>query len=795
MQKVCRSLEESSTLAQRSDSSAASRSRRARLCALVVLVTLIAFTFVAAPSVRAGAATPRIPVILDTDMYNAADDLGAETMLFAGALFGQDNVIAIGADVPYYRPAVATDTWKCLAAVAQFYGYPNTPIGSDMPDNGPAPTTKDYLTPCAAFASPTTPAPLPVVSLYRKALVSQPNGSVVIVATGYEENIDALLNSPPDSISPLTGAQLIAQKVSVLVATGGGYPSLNGENNFEGHAGAAEDVAANWPTKIVYSGYEVGSQVFTGQTVTSRHPANSPVRAAMAAYAGNNHAITSFDLTTAYHALQPGDASLTEVGPGTNSITTTGSNTFTLGTGDEYYLQLTNTTGLEKSIESYWDTLPGTVPQTVTFSSPPSTPTVGGTYAASASGGATGNPVTLTIDPSSTSGCTIDGSNVVHFSTPLGTCIIDANEPGDTTYAPASTQQTLQVAGIPQAISFTSTPPTNPTVGDTYNVSATGGASSNPVTFTIDGTSTSGCAVDGSGKVTLSAPRGTCIIDANQLGTSSYAAAAQVQQTISVGGIAQTVSFSTTPPSTARVGGPAYTPSATASSGLGVSFTLDPLSKGCSLSGAAIKFTAVGTCVVDATQVGSPTYVPAKAQQSFAIGRGVSVITARSRAPGLARAGGSYTPTAQSNTHDPIRVSLGAHSTGCAVVHGTVEFRSVGTCVVAFIDPGNANYHPSTLAQSIKVSKGHVRLEMSTPGTARAGAVVSMTGSVSVAFATGTVTFSSQGKILCAVALRGGLAECRSPISLPKGSYRIVASYSGSGSFFATKATTIVRLT
>ena len=763
---------------------------------MLVLATLVAFTLVATPLSHAGAATPRVPIILDEDMYTAADDAGSMAALFAADLLGQDNVIAIGLNTPYDRPTVATVSWKCVAAIAQFYGYPNVPIGSDMPDNGPPPPTNDFISPCAALASPKTPAPQPVVAMYRKALAAQPNGSVVIVATGYQENIDALLNSPPDAISPLSGAQLVAQKVSALDIMGGGYPSRNGEDNFDGHAGAAEDVAANWPTKIVYSGYEVGSQVVTGSSVTSIHPANSPVRALMKAYGGNNKAITSFDITSAYHALQPGDASLTEVGPGTNAITSTGANTFTLGTGNSYYLSLTNTTALEASINMLWNILPGTRPQSITFTStPPPTPTVGGTYAVTAFGGATGNPVTLTIDPTSTSGCTINTSNVVSFSAPLGTCIIDANEPGDTTYAAASAAQSLLVAGIPQVISFTSTPPSSPIVGDTYNVTATGGASSNPVVFSIDPTSTSGCTIDGSGKVTFSVPRGTCVVDANQLGTSTFAAAVQAQQTISVGGDPQTVSFTTTPPA-ARVGAAPYRPAATSSSGLAVSITLDSLSTGCVLNGAGVvTYKAVGTCVLDATQAGDPTFVPAEMQQSLPIGKGASVVTIRSGAPRGAQAGGAYTPSARSNTGDPIRVSLGAHSTGCAVLHGMVQLRAVGTCVVAFIDPGSANYEPSTSIQTFHVNKGHIRMQVTAPGTARTGAVVSLTATVSVAFAPGTVAFRSQGKILCAVALHGGVASCRTPISLPKGSYRIVASYSGSGSFYASRAATTVRLT
>ena len=84
-----------------------------------------------------------------------------------------------------------------------------------------------------------------------------------------------------------------------------------------------------------------------------------------------------------------------------------------------------------------------------------------------------------------------------------------------------------------QTIAFTSTPAGPYYSGGTYAVSATGGASGNPVTFSIDAASTPGaCAVSGS-TVTFTGP-GTCIVDADQAGNASYSAAPQVQQTITV---------------------------------------------------------------------------------------------------------------------------------------------------------------------------------------------------------------------------------------------------------------------
>ena len=55
---------------------------------------------------------------------------------------------------------------------------------------------------------------------------------------------------------------------------------------------------------------------------------------------------------------------------------------------------------------------------------------------------------------------------------------------------------------------------------------------------------------------------GTCIVDANQAGSTDYAAAPQVDQSFAVGGAAQTITFTSTAPTSAVYAGPTYAVSA-----------------------------------------------------------------------------------------------------------------------------------------------------------------------------------------------------------------------------------------
>ena len=92
------------------------------------------------------------------------------------------------------------------------------------------------------------------------------------------------------------------------------------------------------------------------------------------------------------------------------------------------------------------------VTQTITFTSTaPTSPAVGGTYAVTATA-SSGLPVVFSIDPASTSGCSIQESTV-SFSAPAGTCVIDADQRGDGSFSSAPRQQ--QVVTVSETLTPT----------------------------------------------------------------------------------------------------------------------------------------------------------------------------------------------------------------------------------------------------------------------------------------------------------------------------------------------------
>jgi hypothetical protein len=110
-----------------------------------------------------------------------------------------------------------------------------------------------------------------------------------------------------------------------------------------------------------------------------------------------------------------------------------------------------------------------------------------------------------------------------------GSCFVVASQAGNGRYSDApQVRRTITVRKRPQSISFTA--PATGALWSSALLSATGGASGNPVVFT---SATPGvCHVSG-GTVTY-IETGKCVVDANQAGNDTYADAPQVQRTILV---------------------------------------------------------------------------------------------------------------------------------------------------------------------------------------------------------------------------------------------------------------------
>lgn len=260
----------------------------------------------------------------------------------------------------------------------------------------------------------------------------------------------------------------------------------------------------------------------------------------------------------------------------------------------------------------------------------------------------------------------------------------------------------------------------------------------------------------------------------------------------------QVVRFTSPSPGQARLGSARYTPTATASSGLPVTITLDASSTGCSLSGGHVSFVALGTCVLDANQAGNGVYDAAtQVQQSIDVLKGASKITITSTRPSkVAVDGARYRPTATSTSHDAVTVSLNAHSSGCTLNGGVVAFVGVGTCELDFTDPGNASYLSAVAHQNLGISKGTVTVRASaSPASSSKSTSITLKATLSNTAATGSILFTAGANGLCSAAVHSGVATCKISRSLATGSYTVAADYNGNANFNAATGTTTIKIT
>ncbi len=136
--------------------------------------------------------------------------------------------------------------------------------------------------------------------------------------------------------------------------------------------------------------------------------------------------------------------------------------------------------GVSSPFETTWTLTVLKADQTISgFTADPASGTIGGSSTLSATA-TSGLPVTFGSNTPAV--CSVAGDIVSYAA--VGTCTVTADQAGDSTYNPA-TQVTLDiaVAKADQVITNFISTPASGNVGDTTTLSATGGASGNPVTF------------------------------------------------------------------------------------------------------------------------------------------------------------------------------------------------------------------------------------------------------------------------------------------------------------------------
>jgi inosine-uridine nucleoside N-ribohydrolase len=180
------------------------------------------------------------------------------------------------------------------------------------------------------------------ISLYRKILSAQPDGSVTIVTVGFLTNLAALLESPADNFSNLKGADLVKRKVKLLLSMAGHFPKGR-EFNIHKDAVAARRVYEGWPTPVILSGFEIGAQIKTGLPLVNNaaiqnSPGKDVFRISIPLGKGDSAGRMSWDQTAVVVAVK-GHQPWYTLSRGKMSVLEDGANTWTNNdSGTHYFL-------------------------------------------------------------------------------------------------------------------------------------------------------------------------------------------------------------------------------------------------------------------------------------------------------------------------------------------------------------------------------------------------------------------------------------------------------------------------
>ncbi len=224
--------------------------------------------------------TKPVKIIFDSDMGPDYDDVGALTMLHAFADSGKAEILATMASNRYELVATSLDV------INTYFSRPSIPIGSPKTHGvniGCGQHWTDSLASSFPHKLDSTAQAQDAVLLYRQILSSQPDTSLVIVTVGFLTNLNDLLLSQPDYISPLSGKELVVKKVKKWVAMAGKFPE-GSEFNVKEDSVSSKYVFENWPTQVILSGFEIGDIIFTGKDLIKtnlKSPAKMAFKIAM----------------------------------------------------------------------------------------------------------------------------------------------------------------------------------------------------------------------------------------------------------------------------------------------------------------------------------------------------------------------------------------------------------------------------------------------------------------------------------------------------------------------------------
>lgn len=416
-----------------------------------------------------------------------------------------------------------------------------------------------------------------------------------------------------------------------------------------------------------------------------------------------------------------------------------------------------------------------------------------GTYGSSltlqTSGGSSTGAVSYVVTDGTTT-CTLNAGILTVAG--AGTCTVTATRAADANYNAVSTSATTVtfVMANQSALSVSST---SGTYGTGLTLTTSGGSSTGSVSYSVaNGTAT--CTLT-NGVLTVSAA-GTCSVTATRGADANYNAVSSQATTVTFAHAPQSITFAGLSNQTLAGGAAANVASATASSGLTVTFS-SLTSAVCSISAGTVSLIAAGTCTIAADQAGDTGYAAAsRVTQSFTVAPALVLTTPTTGLTGsynssyslaVALTGGAGTKTfAIASGSLPAGLSL---NTATGVISGVPSVSGTGTVTISVTDANGATASTGSFSIVVNTIAQTALTVTSTSGTFGSPVtLVTIGGSVNAAasysVASGTTTCTLSGSSLTA----SGAGTCIVTATLAGDAYYSSVSSSSTTVTFAKAA-------
>ncbi|MEM6687950.1 MAG: nucleoside hydrolase [Planctomycetota bacterium] len=282
-------------------------------------------------------ATEPVHLIFDTDLGNDCDDALAMGVIHSLQSRGECELLAVTCTKDHPLASKFAD------AINTFYGRGEIPIG--VCNSGVTPHEGKFNV--LAKQVDVFPSDLggdqdriDAVKLLRQTLAKQPDGQTVIVQVGFSTNLANLIQSKPDEISSLSGMELVKEKVRLISIMAGGFAHLTSEKGLAGahkeynvikDLESAKRLAGQWPTEIIWSGFEIGKSLpYPHQSILQDYDyaERHPLPEAYTLYNPPPHDRPTWDLTSVLIAVRPDHEYFKLSSPGEVTVEDSGVTTF-----------------------------------------------------------------------------------------------------------------------------------------------------------------------------------------------------------------------------------------------------------------------------------------------------------------------------------------------------------------------------------------------------------------------------------------------------------------------------------